>query len=326
MPSLLKNAHAYVRKCDVCQRYARNDLRMKMPLHVSLPLVPFKKWGIDYVGKVHPKSSKGMAYIVVATKNLTKWTEAKAVRMNTAENAAIFLYENIIARFGCPKILVSDRGIHFLNDVIWDMTERFQIDHQKTMPYHPQTHGQTKKVNGILVSILRKTVRDSKRDWDVKLTATLWAYITTFKVTTQTTPFFLVYCIEATLPIEFEVKLLRAAVDSRLTDKQSLKERLVSLEAMDEGRRFSAHHIKTIQRRMKITFDKKHKKRTLRAGMLVLLQAARKLDFPGKFDALWLGPYLMSKVFTNNSLQLETLNGERFPTRTSGSWCKEYRM
>ena len=190
-----------------------------MPLHVSLPLIPFEKWGIDYVGEVHPKSSKGMAYIVVATEYLTKWAEAKAVKTNTAENAAIFIYENIIARFGCPKILVSDRGTHFLNNVIREMTERFQIDHRKTTPYHPQTNGQTERVNGILVSILRKTVQNSKRDWDTKLTATLWAYRTTFKVTTQATPFSLVYGIEVTIPIEFEVKSLRVAIDSRLTNK-----------------------------------------------------------------------------------------------------------
>ena len=123
--SLFRDGHGHVRKCDVCQRYARNDLRMEMPLHIFLPLVPFEKWKNDYVGEVHPKSSKGMAYIVVATKYPTKWAEAKAVKMNTAENMAIFLYENIIARFGCPNILVSDRGIHFLNDVVRDMTERF---------------------------------------------------------------------------------------------------------------------------------------------------------------------------------------------------------
>ena len=71
---------------------------------------------------------------------------------------------------------------------------------------------------------------------------------------------------------------------------------------------------------------KKHKKRALGVGTLVLLQDARKLDFPGKFDALWLEPYLVKEVFANNSLQLETLNGERFPARTSGSRCKEYRI
>ena len=88
------------------------------------------------------------------------------------------------------------------------MTDKFQIDHRKTTPYHPQTNGQTERVNEIFVSILRKTILDSKRDWDVKLTASLWAYWTTYKVTTQATPFSLVYGLDAILPIEYEVKSL----------------------------------------------------------------------------------------------------------------------
>ncbi|BFI32702.1 hypothetical protein MPTK2_3g07970 [Marchantia polymorpha subsp. ruderalis] len=324
-PTLFQDSYSYVKKCDACQRYARNDLRMEMPLQVSLPLVPFEKWGIDYIGEIHPHSSRGMAYIVVATEYLTKWAEAKAVKANTAAHAATFMYENIISRFGCPRILVSDRGTHFLNEMFQDLTDRFKIDHRKTTPYHPQTNGQTERVNGILVSILRKTVFDSKRDWDSKLTAALWAYRTTFKVTTQATPFSLVYGLEATLPIEFEVESLRVAVQSRLTTSQSLLDRFTMLAELDERRRMSAQHIEAIQRRRKIAFDKKHKTRTLRAGMMVMIQDARKLDFPGKFDAVWLGPYLVREAFTNNSVQLETLNGEIFPTRTSGSRCKEYR-
>ena len=46
-----------------------------------------------------------MVYIVVAIEYLTKWTEAKAVKTNTAANAATFMYENIISRFGYPKSL-----------------------------------------------------------------------------------------------------------------------------------------------------------------------------------------------------------------------------
>ena len=53
-----------------------------------------------------------------------------------------------------------------------------------------------------------------------------------------------------------------------------------------------------------------------------MIQDARKLEFSAKFDAVWLGPYLVNEVFLNNLFQLETLNGEFFPTRTSGSRCK----
>ena len=44
--------------------------------------------------------------IVVVTKYLTKWAEAKAVKIDTVIHAATFMYENIISRSGCPKIFL----------------------------------------------------------------------------------------------------------------------------------------------------------------------------------------------------------------------------
>ena len=175
------------------------------------------------------------------------------------------------------------------------------------------------------MSILRKTVIDSKRDWDVKLNATLWAYRTMFKVTTHTTPFSLIYGIEATLPVEFEVESLRVAVRTRLNDNESLRNRLGDLEELDEKRPRAAQPMEAIQRRRKIIFDKHHKQRALQRVMLVMLQDEKNKDFPGKFDAVWLGPYIVKNTFPNNSIQLETLNGQSFPTRTAGSRCKKYR-
>ena len=181
---------------------------MDLPLHPTLPISPLEKWGIDYIGPIAPMSSKRNQYIIIAVEYLTKWAKTKAIKAADAKQTAIFVYENIISRFGCPQILVSDRGTHFLNKTIEEMTNLFRINHQKTTPYHPQTNGLAKRVNQTLVRILRKTVIDSKRDWDNKLTATLWAYRTTYKVTTQMTPFALMYGLEAVLPIEFEIRSL----------------------------------------------------------------------------------------------------------------------
>jgi hypothetical protein len=213
-----------------------------------------------------------------------------------------------------------------LNEAIENMASLFQINHRKTTPYHLQTNGQTERVNQTLVHILCKTVHDSKKDWDSKLTTTLWAYTTTYKVTTRATPFSLVYGIEAILPIEFEIPSLRIAIDERLDESQSLKDRLERLEGLNEARRLSAQHIEAMQQRHKVQFDKKHKFRTLVPGMLVMLQDARKLEFPSNFDALWLGPFTIKKVFPNNSVQLQNLDGSNFPTRTNGGRCKEYMV
>ena len=41
-----------------------------------------------------------------------------------------------------------------------------------------------------------------------------------------------------------------------------------------------------------------------------MIHDGRKLEFSGKFDAIWMGLYMVKEAFPNNSLQLETLNGE----------------
>jgi hypothetical protein len=325
-PTLFADAEDHAKKCDACQRYARNDLHMNLPLNPSLSLAPFEKWGIDYIGQISPASSRRNEYIIIATEYLTKWAEAKAVKKADAKQTAIFLYENIISRFGCPKILISDRDSHFLNPVIREMTQLFQINHRKTTPYHPQTNGQTERVNQTLIRILWKIVNESKRDWDIKLTAALWAYRTTYKMTTRATPFSLIYGMKAILPIEFEVPSLRIAIENRLDDSTSLKDRLAWLESLNERRQLAAQHVEVTQRRRKVAFDKRQKTRKLLPDMWVMLQDARKLEFPAKFDALWTGPYIIKEVFPNNSVQLKTLDGVDFPTRTNGSRCKEYKV
>jgi hypothetical protein len=93
----------------------------------------------------------------------------------------------------------------------------------------------------------------------MKLTAALWTYRTTYKVTTHATPFWLIYGLVATLSIEYEVESLSVAIGARLTEEQSLMSRLTDLEEFDERRRMAAQHIKTIQRRRKFIFDKRHK-------------------------------------------------------------------
>ena len=69
-------------------------------------------------------------------------------------------------RFGYPLEIVSDRGKHFLNDVVSDITSRYLIKHRKTTPYNPKANGLTERESGIVGNILNKMVSAHKTDWD----------------------------------------------------------------------------------------------------------------------------------------------------------------
>ena len=83
----------------------------------------------------------------------------KVVRNCDAAIVAQFIFESIISRFGCPVILMSDQGTHFLNRTIEALIEEFQIQHHKSTPYHPQANGTVEAFNKILENALKLMVR-----------------------------------------------------------------------------------------------------------------------------------------------------------------------
>ena len=111
-----------------------------MPLNPQMTLQPFAKWAIDFVGPIKPQGKTGARYIITATEYPTRWAKAQPVKDCMATTAAKFLFEHILTRFRCPKILMSDRGTNFLNLTINVLAERFQVYHQKSTGYHPQAN------------------------------------------------------------------------------------------------------------------------------------------------------------------------------------------
>jgi hypothetical protein len=75
-----------------------------------------------------------------------------------------FIFENIITRFGCPWIFISDQGAHFISDTIATLTHEFQIQHHKISLHHPQENGTVEVVNNILERGLTKVCCANRDD------------------------------------------------------------------------------------------------------------------------------------------------------------------
>ncbi|MCO5560551.1 hypothetical protein L7F22_014166 [Adiantum nelumboides] len=249
------DALEYVHRCDECQRYKAWIRRDEMPLRPMMGARAFAKWDIDFVGPIDPLAHKMHAhYIIVVTDYVTKWTEAKATQKNDDHTTAKFLYEYIFTTYGLPIEIVSDRGKHFLNKTIEYLLDEFMVIHKKSVPYHPQANGQAKSTNKILGSILTKIVSAKRSDWELKLPAALWAYRVAYKIAIGTTPFNMVYGLDAILPMEFLIPILRVAKSLEWTGHE-LSERLDELEQLDETRLAAVHGMYALKRRQKKFHD-----------------------------------------------------------------------
>ena len=325
-PTMTRDARLFIQDCDPCQRTGNPTFRNHWPLTTILPIAPFEKWGVDFIGPFQPLGGHRKRYIILATDYATKWVEARATRKNDAETSAKFIFERIMMRFGHPLELVSDRGTHFLNEVVADLTGRYNVKHRKTTPYNPKANGLTERANGIVCKILTKVVAAHKTDWDQKLCSAVYAYNTAFKSTTGKSPYFLVFGQEVLQAIETDVETFRILAARQATRSDDPETRLGEIDGLMECRSEALERTRAVQGLRKERYDQKLPKANgVTKGSLVLLYDSRHKDFPGKLHTRWLGPFKVSEVYGNGSLQLETLLGQPLDTRVNGSRVKLYR-
>lgn len=80
-----------------------------MPLNLQVTLQEFDKWAVDFFRPINPPVRRiGVRYIITMTDYLITWAETKPVTDWIVETTTWFLFENIVTRFGCPKVLMRN--------------------------------------------------------------------------------------------------------------------------------------------------------------------------------------------------------------------------
>jgi hypothetical protein len=153
----------YVSECDTCQRIKASHLKSVGALQALS--IPSRKWddiNMDFIVGL-PNTSRHHDSIWVIVDRLTKvshfllvHTTELCIYMEYPGQLYAELYiDRIVCLHGIPWTIVSDRGTQFVARFWEQLQESLGTKLIRSSTYHPQTDGQTERVNQILEDMLR---------------------------------------------------------------------------------------------------------------------------------------------------------------------------
>ena len=201
----------YTNDCDICKVTKRGSIpeHLRPPIQVNtgdfLASRPFEAVHIDLIGPLPASARYRNVYVFTVCCRLTKYGEAFAMQSKRAEDIADAFFEEIILRYGPPRVVYSDQGSEFCNKLFSALSRLMQSKHLTTTPYTPQSNGQAERFNQTLFQMLRAYMNEEGADqnlWDDYLSCVRFAYNTTINTSTGYTPHLLCKGFEASLPLD----------------------------------------------------------------------------------------------------------------------------
>ena len=145
-----------------------------------------------------PKTSNGFDALLVVVDRLTKFCILIPTTITaTARDIAFAFLNNVVCRFGLPKSIVSDRDTKFTSTFWMELMSFLDTELLLSSAYHPETDGQTERMNQTLQVMIRHYITPDLLTWDLYLERLEMAYNTSKHASAKYSPFYLNHGREA---------------------------------------------------------------------------------------------------------------------------------
>jgi hypothetical protein len=289
---LARDVRRFVATCDSCQRMKPSN---RAPVGLLQPLpVPGDTWdsiSMDLVVSL-PQTAAGFTAIAVFVDRLSKMVHLAPCRDDTtAEQFADLFVQHVFKLHGLPTQIVSDRDPRFTSKFWRALMERLGVSQAMSSAFHPQTDGDTERVNRVLEDMLRHYVDPTQANWDTLLPLIEFAINDSFHESVCSTPFVLNYGKRPRLPVDLVLRGEESPdVESKPTNDtaDSLAERIQSV--VSEAKKC----LDAAQQRQKAYADQFRRDLSFAVGSEVLLSTKHinvKMKGTPKLLPRWVGPF-----------------------------------
>ena len=280
-------------RCDNCARFKGSNQAPAGKLKLlDTPPGSWKEISADFITDL--PESEGFDSILVVVDQFSK--EVKFItctKSTSAFDTAKLCLCHVWKHHGLLTGIVSDRGPQFASQVMKDICKRLGIQPRLSTVYHPQTDGQTERINRDLQQYLRIFTSEKQDEWVSWLPLAQFSYNTKKQLSTEKSLFEVTRSYQPKMG--FEQKATKAPAAEELTRQ------------MEETLEQTKENIEEAKTRIKCQADKHRSKAPdyeigdkvwLSTENLKLTQASKKLT------KRWLGPYDITKRIGDNALKL----------------------
>jgi transposase InsO family protein len=294
-PNMDQSVREYVRTCDSCQR--NKPTKLKPPgLLQPLPIPTRNRESVSMDFIVHlPKTASGYDAIITVVDRFSKMAHFIPTHTNATAADTAKLFFNLVVRFhSIPASIVSDRDSKFTSNFWKALFKLADTKLAMSTSRHPQTDGQTERMNRTLEEMLRSYVNSDMTNWDDLLPAVEFAYNDSTQASSGMTPFFANYGFHPHSPLG----LLSRAQACACPSAGDFVARIQAAATRAKER------LQQAQQRMAHYYDQRRRPLTFKVGDLVKLSedaiGPSKENKPParKMAGLFRGPFVVTEVIS----------------------------